>query len=77
VLLGDLDPHDAQLEAGIDQLARNAALLVHPRDQWPDLLLRELPHLVPEHALVLGQVGEREAARSGVDVGHRNHLGQR
>ena len=63
VLLGDLDPHDPELEAGVDQLAGDLRLLVHLPDEGADLLLREVADDLPEGLLVLGEVGERQAAQ--------------
>jgi hypothetical protein len=69
VLLGDLDAHDAELEAGVDEVARHGRVAVHLRDVRPDPLLRELADLVAEHRFVFGQVGQGQAADGGLGHG--------
>jgi hypothetical protein len=61
VLVGDLDAHQPELEAGVDQLARDLRLLVHPADERPDPLLREVAHDGAEILFVRVEVGERQA----------------
>ena len=67
--LGDLDPHDPELEAGVDQLAGDLRLLVHLAHEGPDPLLGEVAHDLAEGLLVVGEVGERQAAQV---LGHRS-----
>jgi hypothetical protein len=45
--------------------ARDLGVLVHLGDERAHLLLGELAHLLAEHRLVLGQVGEGQAASRG------------
>ena len=68
--LGDLDPHDAELEALVYELARDVGLLVHLADEGAHFRLGELSHLVAEHPLVVGEVGQREAAGGSERLGH-------
>ena len=68
-------PMIAQLEAGVDQRARDLAFLVHLPDQRAHPLLGELAHLLAEHALVLGEVGQRKAAERGDASRPWSHLG--
>jgi hypothetical protein len=67
VSLGDLHPHDPELEAGVDQLAGDLRLLVHLPHEGADLLLREVADDLPESLLVVGDVGERQAAGLAID----------
>ena len=62
VRVGDLDAHEPELEAGVDQLAGNLRLLVHLANERPDPLLREVAHDGAEILLVRVEVGERQAA---------------
>jgi hypothetical protein len=58
VSLGDLDPHDAEVEELVDERPWNLRVLVHFTDEGPDLRVGEGPHAVPENRLVLGENGE-------------------
>src|SRR6185295_12922727 len=69
--LRDLDSHDAEIEALVDELAGDLGLLVHLGHERTHLGLGEVPYLLAEHPLVLGEVGEREAAGGSEGLGHR------
>ncbi len=56
--LGDLDPHEPEIEEAANEDRVQSGLLVHLADMGPDPLLGERPHAVTENALVFGQDGE-------------------
>jgi hypothetical protein len=56
--LGDLDAHEAQFEAGVDEIAGHLRLGVHLRNQRTDLLVGEALDRFLEEFLVFGEVGE-------------------
>jgi hypothetical protein len=58
VRLGDLDPHDAEIEQLRDQRRRDLGVLVHVADQRSDFAVREFVDAVPEKPFVFGQRGE-------------------
>ena len=54
--LGDLDPHQPQLETGRDQRPVERALLVHLVGQRAHLLFGELAHRLSQQVLFLGEI---------------------
>jgi GH43 family beta-xylosidase len=50
--VGDFDPHDAEIEQFIDEVARNLGVLVHVPDVRPDLPIREFVNTVPKQGFV-------------------------
>jgi hypothetical protein len=55
VLLGDLDPHEPELEAARRDLRVQATGLVHRLGARPDDILRELPDRGREQRLFVAQ----------------------
>jgi hypothetical protein len=62
--LGDLDPHETELEELGDQISVHLLRLVHLRHERSDLRGREIPHRLPEHPLLV-----RERSQGGMDGG--------
>ena len=62
VLLGDLDPHQPELEARVDEVAGKRLVLVHLVDDRSDLRLGEVADEMTEAALFLGEIGQGQAA---------------
>jgi len=61
-----LDAHHAELEQAVDELARNARLLVHVANVRTDFAVGELVDAVAEQPFVFGQRRQREARRLDV-----------
>jgi hypothetical protein len=70
VALGNLDPHDPELEHLIDERARNLRVFVHLADQRANLAIGEFVHAVAKNDFVFGKTRERQA-RIGGGLGHR------
>jgi hypothetical protein len=68
----DLDAHHPELEAGVDEVARDGRLLVHLVHERPHALFREVAYRLLEQALVFAEVGQGQAAADGERLGHRS-----
>jgi hypothetical protein len=55
-------------KAGVDQLARQALVLVHLRDERRHALLREIAHDVTQADFVFREIGQRRGYDSWVSV---------
>jgi hypothetical protein len=62
ILLGDLDAHQPELEAGVDHVPGDLLRLVHLVDEGADLLLGEVADHLAEAGFVLRKIGQGKAA---------------